>query len=292
VSNEKPRWRLRPAAVLALAYKNLDIELGLLLGSAGALKAQQLIDHPTIGHGGGIPRPILIFVASFELIFALWLLAGLYRRTTRWLCLFWFTCLAAAAMAQAMGGVGSCACFGDLHAHPWFMFFFDVAIVGLLWAWRPNDRCFSGSTSLVSRLPLVLVLACLVVACAYGLMNASSNKPFVAEIVVGNATQNGKMQENFRCVNDCGEIIALASLEPSCPCLSVSLERLNVPPGHFLEGTVTLDLGRRPEFVGDLSIIVKGLSREGRVVALLKFCTTVYPSPPITNGSISSAQNQ
>ncbi|HTU91558.1 MAG TPA: hypothetical protein VMF69_15855, partial [Gemmataceae bacterium] len=129
--------------------------MGAVLLLAGALKGQQLLMDPSAGRTSGFSRELLIGASAFELAFGYWLLAGLYRRLTRWLALGWFTSLAAVALAQALGGAPSCACLGALHAHPWLMFASDVAAVAALWMWSPSDL------SSQRQLPAVLCLSLL-----------------------------------------------------------------------------------------------------------------------------------
>jgi len=268
------QWR---RAALGVLYQYLDIVLGAVLTLAGVLKARQLLENPLVGRAGGLPRWLLFCVAAFELGFGLWLLAGLYRRATRWLCLLWFTSLAAVALAQALGGVASCACFGDLHTHPLLMFLFDGTAVVLLWNWTPRDHCSSNRASSRWRLPLILALALLAAVGLIGLAGAAPNRPVVAEITLGNTAQGGETQQAFRCINDSGEFMEVASIETSCACATISLERPGVPPGQSLAGTVKLDLRQKPEFVGNLVIEARGLTRRGRVAFLIETRATVYP---------------
>jgi hypothetical protein len=55
----------------------LDVILGAVLVLAGALKGQHLLTDPSAGRVSGIPRALLIGVATFEMVFGSWLLAGL-----------------------------------------------------------------------------------------------------------------------------------------------------------------------------------------------------------------------
>jgi hypothetical protein len=127
-------------AVRILWQRYLDVVLGAVLVLAGVLKGQQLVTDPSWGRVSGFPRELLMGAAAFELALGCWLLAGVYRRITRWIALAWFTSLAAAVLAQEIGGAPSCACFGELHTHPGQIFVFDVAAVAALWLWSPKDR--------------------------------------------------------------------------------------------------------------------------------------------------------
>lgn len=246
-------------SVRAFWQRYVDVFLGAVLVLAGALKGQQLLTDPSMGLASGFPRALLIGAAAFELAFGCWLFAGLYGWVTRWIALAWFTSLAAVALAQTAGGAASCACFGALHTSPWLMLSFDVAAVAALWKWSPNDH------SSPRHLPLVLCL-CLLPATAFlGLTGAPRNRTLFAEIDLGSLAQGGCQQQAFQCCNDSGTLVEVAAIETSCPCASIHLERTGIPAGQCLKGNVTLDLDRERDFVGDLAIEAKGLTRGGRV---------------------------
>ncbi len=236
---------------LTFFHQYLDGVLGVILALAGVLKGWQLLADPSVGRATGFPRELLIGAAAFELAFGCWLLAGLYRRVTRWLALAWFTILAAVALAQALGGVPACPCLGELHAHPGLMFVFDVAAVAALWMWTPNDLS-SGR-----RWPMALCLSLLPAAALLGLAGAPRAQPLFMEIDLGDVAQGGQKQQSFQFRNDSGALVEVAAFEPSCPCVSIHLERSGVTTGEFLAGNVALDLRRKPDFVGDLVIEVK-----------------------------------
>ncbi|MGH7172658.1 MAG: MauE/DoxX family redox-associated membrane protein, partial [Gemmataceae bacterium] len=219
----------------------LDVVLGAVLVLAGALKGQQLLTDPSVGRATGFPRELLIGAAAFELAFGCWLLAGLYRRLTRWLALAWFTSLAAVALAQALGGAPACPCFGELHTHPWLIFAFDVLAVAALRMWSPNSHFSQG------RLPAALCLSLLTAGAFLGLASAPRDRTLFAEIDLGEIAQGGQKQKAFQFRNDSGAFVEVAVIETSCPCASIRLERTAVAAGQFLAGNVTLDLRLKPE---------------------------------------------
>jgi hypothetical protein len=248
----------------------LDVALGAALLLAGALKTQHLLVNPSAGRVSGFPREVLIGAAAFELTFGCWLLAGLYRRLTRYLALAWFTSLAA-ALAQAIGGVSSCACLGELRTSPWLMLSFDVAALAALHAWSPNDHPSR------RRLPVVLCLSILPAMVSIGLAEAVQDKTTFAEIDLGEIAQGGQRQQAFRCCNDSGELIELATIKANCPCASIHLDQTHVPAGKCLAGNVVLDLRPRPEFVGDLVVEARGLTHQRRVAFVLAIRARVCP---------------
>lgn len=246
--------------------------LGLVLVLAGALKSQQLLTDPSVGRATGFPRELLMGTAAFELAFGCWLLAGLYRRLTRWLALAWFTSLAAVALAQALGGASACPCFGELHAHPWFMFVIDVLAVLALWTWSPL-----GSSSR-SHLPLILFLSLLPSVALLGLARIPRSQPLFAEIDLGDVVQGGQKEQPFHIRNGSRTFVEIAAVESSCACGRIYLEGNRVVAGQSLAGNVTLDLRHKPTFVGDLAIDVKGLTPGKRAVLLLVIRARVYPA--------------
>ena len=259
-------------AVRTVWQRYLDVGLGAVLVLAGALKGQQLLTDPSVGRATGFPREVLIGAAVFELAFGCWLLAGLYRRLSRWIALAWFTCLAAVALAQALGGAPSCACLGELHTHPWLMFSFDVVAVAALWMWSPNGHISQW------RLPTTLCLSLIPAAALLGLAAPPRNQPIFAEIDLGDIMQGGQKQQSFQVRNDSGALVEVNAIETSCPCASIRLDRTAVPAGELLSGNVTLDLRRKPEFVGDLAIEAKGLTRRGHMAFALVIRAQVHPT--------------
>jgi uncharacterized membrane protein YphA (DoxX/SURF4 family) len=257
-------------AALTVWHRYLNVLLGAVLVLAGVLKAQQLLTDPSVGRASGIPRELLIGASAFELAFGCWLLAGLYRRLTRWLALGWFTSLAAVVLAQALGGAPSCACFGELHAHPWLMFAFDVAAVAALGMWTPNDH---SSRKLLSA---ALCLSLLPAAGFVALAGASHEQTIFAEIDLGDIAQGGQKQQRFQCRNDSGAFVEVAAIETSCPCASIRLERSGVAAGEHLAGNVTLDLRTRPQFAGNLVIEAKGVSGRERAAFMLVIRARVH----------------
>jgi hypothetical protein len=221
-------------AAWAFLQHYLDLILGVVLVLAGALKGQQLLTDPSTGRASGFPRELLIGASAFELAFGCWLLGGMYRRLTRWLALGWFTSLAAVALAQATGGAPSCACLGELHAHPWLMFTFDVTAVAFLWMWGPIGPASA------RYFPLVLSLSLLPAAGVISLAAVPSHGPLFAEIDLGDIVQGGQKQHGFQLRNDSGASVEAAVIETSCPCASIRLERNGVPADEFLAGNVML----------------------------------------------------
>jgi len=251
---------------------NLDVILGAVLVLAGALKGQQLLTDPSAGRASGFPRELLIAASAFELAFGCWLLAGLYRRLTRWLTLGWFTSLAAVALAQAIGGAPSCACLGKLNTSPWLMFAFDVAAVATLWMWCPIDP------SPVRFFPLALFLSLLPGGGLLSLAAIPSYESLYAEIDLGDIARGGQKQQAFQFRNDSGTFVEVATIEMSCSCASIRLARTGIPAGELLVGWAHFDLRQKPDFAGDLAIEAKGRTRRGQVAFILLMRSHVHPA--------------
>lgn len=212
--------------------------------------------------------------------FGCWLLAGLYRRLTRWMALAWFVSLAAVTLAHALGGVPSCACFGRLPTQPWLMFAFDVGAVVALWMWSP----YSYSSRYA---PAIFCLALLPAAAFLGLAGAARvQQPLVAEIDLRDIAQGGRKQHPFQCRNDSGVFVDVAAIQTSCSCLSLHLERGDVAAGQFLTGTATVDLSSKSGFVGALAIEAKGLTARGRVAFVLRIWAQVQPASQALKDSL------
>jgi hypothetical protein len=278
------RVRSVPRVAWTFLQRYLGVVLGAVLLLAGALKGQQLLTDPSAGRASGFPRELLIGASAFELAFGCWMLAGLYRRLTRWLSIGWFTSLAAVALAQALGGAPTCACLGELHVHPWLMFAFDVLSVAALWMWSPAIH------SSLCHLPSVLCLSLLPAAVLLGLAGAYRHQPPIAEIDLGDIVQGGQKEQAFQIRNDSGTLAEVAAIETSCPCASIHLERTEVPAGQFLAGNLTLDLRPKPGFLGDLAIEAKGLTRRGRVAFVLVIRARVYRASQEDKGALAKQE--
>jgi Protein of unknown function (DUF1573) len=226
----------------SILKRYLDLGLGTVLVLAGALKGQLLLVDPSLAQVSGFPRELLIVASAFELGFGVWLLAGLYRCLTRWVALAWFTILAVVALMQAVSGAASCACLGGLHTSPWLMFSFDVAVIAALWMWSPKEKTCRRQLLPVlcqSLLPMVALVA---------LAGIPENQTTFVEVDLGDMAQGEQREHAFQCSNNSGMLAEVTTIETSCPCTSLHLERTGVRAGQYHEGSVRLDLRRKPEF--------------------------------------------
>lgn len=119
-------------------YDVVRVVLGLVLLAAAGLKGHQLLTEPVVGDGLLHARWLLIGIVEFELVFGLWLLAGVFPRATWRFALACFTCFAGVSLFKALSGEASCGCFGRVAVNPWYTFTLDMAAVAALLYWRPN----------------------------------------------------------------------------------------------------------------------------------------------------------
>jgi len=120
-------------------FRAVQLALGLLLLTAAGLKTHQLATEPVMATGVLESRWFLIAIVEFELLFGIWLLSGLYPRSTWVLAVVCFVTFSCYSLWKATSGAASCGCFGKVEVNPWHTFIFDVAAVGVLLLWRPRD---------------------------------------------------------------------------------------------------------------------------------------------------------
>jgi hypothetical protein len=103
--------------------------LGVLLLTTAALKlaGQSVSAVPQIGWFA-LPT-VQIAAAEWEIVLGLWLLSGRFQ-VGAWLAAL-VTFIAFAGVSGYLGwiGVGSCGCFGAIHASPWWAFGVDIGVV-------------------------------------------------------------------------------------------------------------------------------------------------------------------
>ena len=115
------------------------IVLGSVLVVASFLKGFDLLTDPLAGHDFLGPRWLLIVLVGFEWGLGLWLLAGFHPRLTRWVAIACFAVFAGTTLTMALAGESSCGCFGRVRVSPWLTLSFDLAAVGALLSFPPNE---------------------------------------------------------------------------------------------------------------------------------------------------------
>ena len=138
VVNGACQGMLRACRNFRYGYDVLRIALGLLLLGATALKGYQLATEPVVGTGLLNSRWFLMATVEFELFFGLWLLAGVFPRSTQVVAIGCFALFGFVSLWKALGGEATCGCFGNMSVNPWLTASFDWVIVISLLCCRPK----------------------------------------------------------------------------------------------------------------------------------------------------------
>lgn len=101
---------------------------GLLLFTAAALKAVQLVSEPAIAHMSALGLYFLPIEIGVELATGLLAATGVCWRTVRWLVLVLFLGFAGYSAYLAFQGALSCGCLGEIRVHPWWTFGLDLFV--------------------------------------------------------------------------------------------------------------------------------------------------------------------
>lgn len=88
--------------------------------------------------------------------------------------------------------------------------------------------------------------------------------PSSKTIDLGIVPQAGREQETFALVNPGTEPVEISKFETSCECLEIDLLRREIGPSEKVLARAMLDLGKEPQFLGNLGIEVKGLTGAGK----------------------------
>lgn len=121
-------------------YDALRILLAVVLLAVAGLKAHQLATESVLGTGLLDSRWLLMATVEFELLFGLWLLAGLIPKPTWAVALACFGVFAFVSLYKALSGYATCGCFGRVQVNPWYTSTLDLGIVLSLLLWRPKRQ--------------------------------------------------------------------------------------------------------------------------------------------------------
>lgn len=102
-------------------------------------------------------RYLLMAVVVGEILFALLLIAGLWRQWTWVLSLLCFSAFTLVSLMKGLSGETSCGCFGTLRINPWITTVFDLIIVFSLVGFRERGS-FRITFSDSNRKKLIAVL--------------------------------------------------------------------------------------------------------------------------------------
>ena len=153
-------------------FTQLRYVIAAVLLLAAGLKAYQLATAPLppVIHGSRF-TPLLellnnryfqMFVVVGEILFALVLVANLWRSWMWLLALIGFSAFTLVSVMKGLSGEASCGCFGPVTVNPWITATFDAAIVGLLLLFR--ERIDWNVPTLDKRKVLAVLIVWLVLA--------------------------------------------------------------------------------------------------------------------------------
>jgi len=97
--------------------------LGVLLLAAASLKGHELLTTPVANVDIWSYRPFLVFQVEFELVLAIWLLSGLWKRIAWFVTIACFAVFCCVTLYRGLSGAASCGCFGNVHVNPWITLF-------------------------------------------------------------------------------------------------------------------------------------------------------------------------
>ena len=106
---------------------------------AAVLKAYDLATGPSFGTGLFENRWFLIAAVEFELLLAIWLLAGNYPKVPWVVALALFSAYTFISVYKVLTGHASCGCFGGVQVNPWYTSVLNCLTVLSLLRWRPKE---------------------------------------------------------------------------------------------------------------------------------------------------------
>jgi hypothetical protein len=110
-----------------------------LLTSAG-LKLHSLLYRPFSAGSPLLSRQAEFGLLEVEMLLALWLLSGWWRRGAWLATSIAFAVFALASVYMAWHGRSSCGCFGEVPVNPWITFGIDVTVLACLFLFRPRSE--------------------------------------------------------------------------------------------------------------------------------------------------------
>jgi hypothetical protein len=85
------------------------------------------------------------------------------------------------------------------------------------------------------------------------------------EFNAGELRPNSKAFGDLRLSNPGPNPVEIRRIRTSCPCLTITLDKLALAPGESIRAKMTLDLSREPDFRGGLLIEAVGEDAEGEL---------------------------
>jgi thiol-disulfide isomerase/thioredoxin/uncharacterized membrane protein YphA (DoxX/SURF4 family) len=123
-------------------YHIVRLVLGTILLAAAVMKGHELATGPVAQKSLLTTRWFLVLAVEFELVLALCLLSGLWKRLTWWVALASFAAFACITAYKVWHGETDCGCFGRIRTDPRYTLTLDLFAVAslLLFAPTPDYR--------------------------------------------------------------------------------------------------------------------------------------------------------
>jgi thiol-disulfide isomerase/thioredoxin len=112
---------------------------GMLLITAGVLKAHQLMTQPINTEGFWESWLFFVIQIPLELGLGIWLVSGLFRKAGWLLATLAYGGFVVVTIIKGITGAASCGCFGTVTVNPWItLFVMDIPVFVLLIIFRPK----------------------------------------------------------------------------------------------------------------------------------------------------------
>lgn len=251
-------------------FRYVALVLGLLLLVTGCLKT----------HAAFADRPVetylltsrwgLFAIAEFEFFLGGWLITGLYPRFAQRCASMTFLCFLGVSLLTAYSGERSCSCFGELNVSPWIAASIDSAALLALVLCGPRKDTSTNTFSPLQQ-AFLIVFALTLLALPFALaVSGGLNSPLLIpskHVVDLGVLSAGEWQgASLYLTNEGKKPVEIETITSSCQCLSLECTPRVVPPSGTAQVIVTLNLGKDPNFVGNLRIHVQGRTRSGALV--------------------------
>lgn len=233
---------------------------------AAGLKGYRLSTDP-FAHDPLIPsRPASIAAVLAEFGLALWLAAGAWPAVARVAAGVTFTAFLAVSLRHALAGETSCGCFGYLTVAPWLTAALDLVLVVLLAkVGTPPPLPLSAARTRAWAGVAVFATAALI---GVWLMSPDPRMARLAtappRIDLGTMRRGERVTVAVTVSNPYETDFSSISVHSTCHCLSLRLDRPQILARSTVTGTVTLDLGKEPDFIGTLTAELRILDSADR----------------------------
>lgn len=176
--------KIETQATVQWSWSILRIFIGLVILTAAFMKSWQLATTPSLGEGLLHARWFNVFVVEFEILFGVWLLAGLMPKLTWLASVGCFLIFASVSAYKGISGESSCGCFGAVTVPPVWTLTLDMILIGLLIVFRPRGIVFQWKLLLDELLELkrfkrvgviAVVWLLLAVPATYAMMSVEKN---------------------------------------------------------------------------------------------------------------------